>query len=211
MTQYSSTAAGEQELWDKRYASGEHLFGQEPSNFLRGQAYRLRPGMRALSVADGQGRNGVWLAKMGLDVLALDISPVALEQSKELAHKRGVRIRTEAADLINWNCQPASFDLVLEISVHFPGTIRTQVHQSLAGALKPGGLYLLEAFHERQRGRSSGGPKDVDMLSSMEKLRSDFQDLEMLELLEGTIVLDEGPKHQGEAWVVRMVGRKKGD
>jgi SAM-dependent methyltransferase len=167
--------------------------------------------MRALSVADGQGRNGVWLAKMGLDVLALDISPVALEQSKELAHKRGVRIRTEAADLINWNCQPASFDLVLEISVHFPGTIRTQVHQSLAGALKPGGLYLLEAFHERQRGRSSGGPKDVDMLSSMEKLRSDFQDLEMLELLEGTIVLDEGPKHQGEAWVVRMVGRKKGD
>jgi SAM-dependent methyltransferase len=211
MTQSPSTAAGERELWDKRYAAGQHLFGEEPSNFLRGQAYRLRAGMKALSVADGQGRNGVWLAEMGLDVLAVDISPIALEQSRELAHKRGVRIRTEAANLVTWKCPLASFDVVVEISVHFPGTIRTQVHQSLAGALKPGGLYLLEAFHERQSGRTSGGPKDPDMLSSMEKLRSDFQDLELLELLEGTIVLDEGPKHQGEAWVVRMVGRKKGD
>jgi 2-polyprenyl-3-methyl-5-hydroxy-6-metoxy-1,4-benzoquinol methylase len=198
----------EQMRWDQRYRSGEIQFGEEPSLFLREQVFRFAPGMKALAVADGQGRNGVWLASQGLHVLSIDISETALQQTREFAARRSVAPQTECCDLTTWNPPLAAFDLVIEISIHFPGEVRRQVHRNLSTALKPGGVYLVEAFHEAQCGRASGGPKDRDMLSTRDKLQEDFRDFSILELMEGTVLLNEGPRHQGEAYMVRMVAQK---
>ena len=202
------TGISEQMRWDQRYRSGKILFGEEPSLFLREQAFRFAPGMKALAVADGQGRNGVWLASQGLDVLSVDISETGLQHARELAAQRAVSLRTECCDLVTWSPPLAAFDVVVEIAIHFPGDVRRQVHRNLSEALKPGGLYLLEAFHETQCGQASGGPKDRDMLYTRDKLHNDFREFSILELMEGTALLNEGSRHQGEAWMVRMVAQK---
>ncbi len=197
----------ERQLWDQRYQAGL-LFGSEPNEYLRSQAYRLKPGMKAISVAEGQGRNSVWLAQLGLDVLATDISPVALAHADGLAAERGVRIGAECVDLTTWRWPVAAFDVAVEIFAHFPAVARTGIHAGIVLALKPGGLLIFEGFHVRQAGRPSGGPKDEDMLYTPEKMKQEFPGLQILELLEGTTILDEGLKHKGEAVVVRMVARK---
>lgn len=197
----------ERQLWDQRYQTGL-LFGSEPNEYLRSQAHRLKPGMKAIAVADGQGRNSVWLAQLGLDVLATDISPVALSHAESLAAERGVRIHTECVDLAAWRWPVAAFDVAVEIFAHFPAATRSGIHAGIVLALKPGGLLIFEGFHVRQAGRPSGGPKDADMLHTPEKMKEEFPGLQILELLEGTTVLAEGSKHQGEAVVVRMLARK---
>lgn len=202
------SSTSEQMRWDQRYRAGEILFGEEPSLFLREQAFRFTPGMKALAVADGQGRNGVWLASQGLDVLSVDISETGLQHARELAARRCVTLQTECCDLTAWNPPRGEFDLIVEISIHFPGEVRRKVHRNLSDAVKPRGLYLIEAFHENQCGRASGGPKDRDMLSTRDKLLEDFREFSILELMEGTVLLNEGPRHQGEAWMVRMVAQK---
>ncbi|MGA7413783.1 MAG: class I SAM-dependent methyltransferase [Bryobacteraceae bacterium] len=197
----------ERQLWDQRYQAGL-LFGTEPNEYLRSKAYRLKPGMKAIAVADGQGRNSVWLAQLGLDVLATDISAVALTHADSLAAERGVRIRTECVDLTTFRWPVATFDVAVEIFAHFPAVVRSGIHAGIVLALKPGGLLIFEGFHVRQAGRPSGGPKEADMLYTPEKMREEFAGLQILELLEGTTILEEGSKHQGEAVVVRMVARK---
>jgi cyclopropane fatty-acyl-phospholipid synthase-like methyltransferase len=197
----------ERQLWDQRYQAGL-LFGSEPNEYLRSQGYRLKPGMKVISVAEGQGRNSVWLAQQGLDVLATDISSVGLAHADHLALERGVGIRTECVDLTTWRWPVATFDVAVEIFAHFPAMVRSGIHAGIVLALKPGGLLIFEGFHVRQAGRPSGGPKDQDMLYTPEKIKDEFPGLQILELLEGTTVLAEGAKHQGEAVVVRMVARK---
>jgi 2-polyprenyl-3-methyl-5-hydroxy-6-metoxy-1,4-benzoquinol methylase len=197
----------ERELWDERYRGG-WLFGQEPNAYLQAQGYRLRPGMTALAVADGQGRNGVWLAQRGLAVTSIDISPLAMAHAKELAQQRAVEIQTVCADLTGWTAPEAAFDVIVEVYAHFPGAVRTAIHSNLTKALKPGGLFVFEGFHERQAGRASGGPKDPDMLYTPEKVARDLSALQILELLEGTVFLSEGIRHQGEAWIVRALARR---
>src|SRR5271165_1800860 len=139
----------ERQLWDQRYQTGL-LFGSEPNEYLRSQAYRLKPGMKAIAVAEGQGRNSVWLAQLGLDVLAADISAVALTDAESLAAERGVRVRTECADLTTWRWPAAEFDLAVEIFAHFPAVVRSGIHAGIVRALKPGGLLIFEGFHARQ-------------------------------------------------------------
>jgi len=164
--------------------------------------------MKAIAVAEGQGRNSVWLAQLGLEVLATDISPVALAHANSLAAERGVRIRTECVDLATWRWPVAEFDVAVEIFAHFPAVTRSGIHAGIALSLKPEGLLIFEGFHVRQAGRPSGGPKDVNMLYTPEKMKDEFPGLQILDLLEGTTILDEGSRHQGEAVVVRMLARK---
>jgi 2-polyprenyl-3-methyl-5-hydroxy-6-metoxy-1,4-benzoquinol methylase len=197
----------ERQLWDQRYQAGL-LFGSEPNEYLRSQAHRFKAGMKAIAVADGQGRNSVWLAKLGLDVLATDISPVGLKDAESLAAERGVTIRTECVDLATYRWPAGEFDIAVEIFTHFPPIVRQGIHAGVVFALKPGGLFIFEGFHVRQAGRPSGGPKEAHMLYTPEKLKDEFSGLQILELLEGTAILDEGSKHQGEAVVVRMIARK---
>jgi SAM-dependent methyltransferase len=195
--------------WDERYGTGGFAFGAAPNRYLEAQAARLQPGMRALAIGDGEGRNGVWLAEHRLAVTSIDWSATGLAKASALANARGVRIRTVVADLVTWDWPVEAFDLVAWIFVHLPPADRAVVVARAAAALAPGGLLVLEGFTAAQEDRRSGGPRDAELLWSAALVREGFAKLELLECLEGTVLLDEGPKHQGHAEVVRALLRKR--
>jgi 2-polyprenyl-3-methyl-5-hydroxy-6-metoxy-1,4-benzoquinol methylase len=196
--------------WDERYAGDQYIYGTSPNQYVRAQRYRIPDGGRVLVAADGEGRNGVWLAESGLDVTSVEQSSAAVRKAEVLAQRRGATVRWVCADLTTWRRDGPPFDAVVAIFAHFEATVRAQIHRALVAALAPRGLLILEAFHPHQVGRHSGGPRTTDMLYDAALIQRDFADLEVLELLEGIVLLDEGPKHQGEGMVVRFVGRKRG-
>ncbi len=195
------------EFWNGRYAETGYAYGTEPNAFLVSQAAFLRPGMDALAVADGEGRNGVWLAQQGLRVLSVDASDVGLRKARELAADRGVRLRTERADLATWTWPEAEFDVVVAIFIHFPPELRARMHRAMLGALKPGGVLILEAFTPEQLQYKSGGPPVAEMLYSADMLRIDFAGSEILLIEELVTELAEGKYHRGPGAVVRLVLR----
>ncbi len=195
-------------FWDARYGEPGFAYGTEPNAYLVLQADRLRPGMRALAVGDGEGRNGVWLARQGLDVLSVDASAVGIEKARALATQHGVALDTQCVDLRDWDWPKAQFDVVAAIFVHFPPDHRTELHQAMFEALAPGGLLILEAFTPEQLGRDSGGPPVAEMLYTPEMLKADFPAAECLEMSTAEVDLDEGPYHRGRAAVLRAVIRR---
>jgi SAM-dependent methyltransferase len=161
-------------FWDSRYDEPGYAYGTEPNAFLVSQKDYLRPGMRALAVADGEGRNGVWLAQQGLEVLSVDASAVGLRKIRELARERGVPIRTERVELTAWDWPRDEFDVVVAIFIHFPPESRTRMHRAMLNALKPGGVLILEAFTPEQLNYKSGGPPAREMLYTADLLRQDL-------------------------------------
>ncbi|MBY0339342.1 MAG: class I SAM-dependent methyltransferase [Acetobacteraceae bacterium] len=194
--------------WDERYQGGGFQFGDAPNEYLRAQSWRFRPGMRALVPGDGEGRNGVWLAQKNLKVTTLDWSPVGVAKAKTLAEERGVTLDAQVADAAAWTYPEAGFDLVAWIFLHLPPEDRAAACRGCVRALAPGGLLVLECFTPAQEGRRSGGPKQRDLLWDRAIVEREFATLEVLELTEGAVRLDEGPRHQGLAEVVRAVLRK---
>lgn len=195
-------------MWDERFRPGEAAYGTEPSHFLREQAHLLRAGQRALVPADGGGRNGVWLARQGLEVWSVDFSAEGLARARELAAERGVTLHTEQADLLAWEWPCARFDVVAPIYFHLPALERPRVHAAMLAALRPGGHVILESFHVDQMGYSSGGPRDPDMLLTEERLRADFAGAEILVLRKDLVQLDESRLHRGPGVLMRMLARK---
>ncbi|HWK47699.1 MAG TPA: class I SAM-dependent methyltransferase [Stellaceae bacterium] len=192
--------------WDAWFAGDDYLFGTAPNAYLRAQAPLLRRGMTALAVADGEGRNGVWLASQGLAVTSIDLSAVGVEKARRLARERDVALTAHCADVLTWDWPVDAVDVVAEIFLQIPSAERRTVHSRIRRALKPGGIVILEAFHKRGLGRT--GPRDADLLYDAAGLADDFAGLDILELLEGTVRLDEGERHQGLAEVVRLVARR---
>ncbi len=197
-----------QAVWNERFSQLEPVYGEEPNAYLREQASRFKPGMKVLVPADGYGRNGVWLAKQGLDVHTVDLSPVGVERARKAAQAGGVKIKIEQADLTTWDWPVNEFDAVAAIFLHLPPDVRPKVHASMLRALKPDGIIILEAFNPVQLKHSSGGPKQVELLYTAEMLRRDFAGTETLELEEEEIHIHEGHMHSGPAAVVRGVFRK---
>jgi SAM-dependent methyltransferase len=203
----SDRGPGDQrQLWDKRYAAEDYVFGIQPNAFLRAQTPRLRPGMTALALADGEGRNGVWLAEQGLAVTSVDLSAAGMAKASRLALERHVDLVTVCADLLEWEWPLSAFDLVAEIFLQVPEADRRLIHRWIRQALRPGGLVVIEAFHKRGVGR--GGPSDPDLLYDAAGLREQFDGFEIIDLREETVRLDEGDRHQGDAEVVRLVARR---
>ncbi len=194
--------------WNDKYGQVDFLYGTHPNEFLVSQVYRLTPGSRVLVLGDGEGRNGVWLAQQGLDVLSVDQSAVGLAKTRELAAQRGVPIRTEQTDLTTWKWPENEFDVVAAIFIHFPSAVRAQMHARMVTALKPGGVLILEAFTPKQLEYKTGGPQDLDRLYTADMLRNDFGMGERLLLEEAITGLSEGPYHHGQSAVVRLVLRK---
>ena len=194
-------------FWDQAFDTLHYKYGTEPNAFLRAQAHRLHAGSSVLVPGDGEGRNGVWLARQGHAVLSVDSSAVGLRKARALAAEQGVPLRTLQADLAAWTPAPASADAVVLTYVHLPAALRSTVHRNLARALRPGGWLLLEAFHPQQLQHQSGGPKDAAMLYTLDQLHTDFGGL-LHEVLaqECTVPLDEGRGHYGMAHVVRWLG-----
>ena len=198
-------------LWDERYAQPGYLFGEQPNAFLARQAGRLKPGMTALAVADGEGRNGVWLAEQGLDVLSVDASPVAQEKARALAERRGVGLRFELADLAAWRWPEGGFDVVAGIFIQFAGPeLRPTLFAGMVRALKPGGLLLLEGYRPEQLAYGTGGPRVVENLYTENLLREAFAGLEVIELAAYDAEIQEGAGHVGMSALIDLVARKPG-
>jgi cyclopropane fatty-acyl-phospholipid synthase-like methyltransferase len=194
--------------WNERYAGDAYVFGETPNAFLASQAALLRPGMTALAVADGEGRNGVWLAKQRLDVTSVDFSPVALAKSRRLAEREGVAVKTECADVLIWNWGLARFDLVAVIFIQFGPTERAIFFDRLKAALKPGGLVMLQAYTPKQLEYRTGGPPQLDHLYTEPMLRELFAGYAFLQLREYEDVLREGKRHVGRSALIDLVARK---
>ena len=194
--------------WDDRYAGGGFQFGRAPNEYLRAQGWRLRPGSSALAVGDGEGRNGVWLAREGLAVTTLDWSATGVAKARKFAAAEGVALDARQADVARCNWPAAEHDLIAWIYLHLPPEDRALAAAGCVHALRPGGLLVLECFAPAQEGRRSGGPKSPALLWSRAVVEQEFAALEILELTEGAVRLDEGPRHQGLAEVVRAVLRK---
>lgn len=195
-------------FWDAKYVEASYFYGTRPNAWLVGQGWRLAPGMHALAVADGEGRNGVWLAERGLAVTAVDASPKAVAKAAALAAERGVEVTRIAADLRAWRWPRAQFDVVVAIFAHFTSADRPTIHRRMLDALKPGGLVLLEAYSPYQRLFDTGGPKDLDMLYTAWRLERDFAGAEIVGCEEALTELAEGTGHSGPSAVVRLVARR---
>lgn len=196
------------DIWNGKFSAEHYVYGHRPNAHLQAQAGRLRPGGRVLVPGDGEGRNGVWLARQGMDVLSVDASAVGLAKAAKLAAEHGVALETRQADLADWKWPQGTFDAVVSIFLHFPSAQRPRLHAAMAAALKPGGLLILEAFRPEQLNFSSGGPKDLDLLYDSRSLCLDFPSLTMLMLEETQADLDEGSFHQGPAALLRLVAVK---
>ncbi|MDX6751278.1 class I SAM-dependent methyltransferase [Geminicoccaceae bacterium 1502E] len=195
--------------WDRRFGSEDYLFGTEPNAFLVRQADRLRPGMKVLAVADGEGRNGVWLAGRGLDVLSVEASSVALEKAQRLAHDRGVNLATEQADILSWDWGRERFDAIAAIFIQFARPReRARLFGLMQDALRPGGLLLLQGYRPEQVGRGTGGPPFAENMYTEPMLREAFAALEILELQSCEADIREGTGHAGMSALIDLVARK---
>ena len=197
------------DAWDARYRCEEYIFGTRPNAFLASQEEYLAAGSRVLAVADGEGRNGVWLAQRGCKVCSVDISPVAIEKAKRLALDRNVHIDFAIADLMEWEWPDAGFDVVVCIFIQFasPG-MRKKLFDGFWRTLRPGGVVIMEGYGVKQLQYTSGGPGKLENLYTPQILRDAFAEWEMLLLREYDAVLDEGPRHRGMAALVDLVARK---
>lgn len=196
-------------IWDERYAGEEYFFGTEPNAFLVTQRHRLKPGMRVLAVADGEGRNGVWLAEQGLQVMSVDSSAVAQHKARMLAQQRAAPVDFALADLLQWDWPENHFDVVVAIFIQFATPAqREQLFANLKCCLKPGGLLVLQGYTPRQLGYGTGGPPHAENLYTELMLRGAFADIEILHLCEHDDLVSEGAGHSGMSALIDMVAKK---
>lgn len=194
-------------MWNQRYAGAEYVYGTEPNTFLQTHAAQLQGPV--LSLAEGEGRNAVFLATRGLEVLGVDASAVGLAKAQKLAATRGVKIRTEVADLAVYTPPPETFGAVVSIFAHLPSVIRQRLYPLVEQALKPGGILLLEAYAKAQLQHRTGGPKDPDMLMARADLEQAFPHCEIILSREIEREVIEGQLHTGRAAVVQFIARKR--
>jgi 2-polyprenyl-3-methyl-5-hydroxy-6-metoxy-1,4-benzoquinol methylase len=162
MATYTSDPA-QLERWNTRFSADGYLFGTAANVFLASQRSRLQPGMRALSIADGDGRNSVFLARQGLEVTAFDFSPVAIEKAKRLAADAGVRVDLRQSDILAWEWEPSRYDVIAAIFFQFlDARQRAKVFAGFVRSLAPGGLLLLQGYRPEQIANGTGGPKDEE-------------------------------------------------
>jgi cyclopropane fatty-acyl-phospholipid synthase-like methyltransferase len=197
------------ERWESRFRDPDYLFGTAPNAFLARQRERLPPSGRALAVADGEGRNGVWLAEQGLDVLSIDFSPSAQAKARALARARNVSLTTELVDVNTWDWPQGGFSVIAVIFTQFAGPEqRGRMFAGVRRALDPGGLLLMQGYTPKQLEFGTGGPSVVENMYTHELLQEAFGDFDSLEILAYEAELNEGVRHAGMSAVIDLVGRK---
>jgi len=199
----------ELERWEARFAASDYIFGTAPNAFLKSQAHHLKPGQKALALADGEGRNGVWLAEQGLDVLALDFSPNALQKARALAAARDVNLKIELADLEQWPWPTAAFDVIVAIFIQFADPpFRQKIFAGIKRALKPGGLLLMQGYRPEQLNYRTGGPPKAERMYTRAILQEGFGDMAALDISEHDSMISEGSSHAGMSALIDLVAQK---
>ena len=204
-----TTSSGQS--WDERYAEEGFAFGTEPNDFLREVAARLPVG-RTLCLGDGEGRNGVFLAQLGHDVVTVDLSPVGVVKARRLAAERGVEIDARVADLETFELGAASWDCIVSVFCHLPPALRHKVHAAVPDALRQGGCFVLEAYRAANIGRGVGGPQNSEMTVELEDILGDLgattgMTIEVGREIEREIV--EGKYHNGMSATTQVLARKR--
>ena len=211
-----------QAFWDERYAGAEFAFGETPNDFLVSQLQAHPPvakaggtthPLTALALADGEGRNGVWLAEQGYGVTSIDVSPKGLEKAARLAKARNVSIQTVLADLTDYDFGEQAWSVVASIFLHLPADKRRAVNRRAVEALQPGGVFVFEGYGKDQLKHGTGGPKDLALLYDLADLRVDFDHLpvQVVHEFSGERLVQEGVRHTGLASVVQVTVRRYAD
>jgi cyclopropane fatty-acyl-phospholipid synthase-like methyltransferase len=200
------------EFWDQRYSTPQYIFGTAPNVFLTAQGALFKPGDRVLDVACGEGRNSVWLAERGCNVVGVDVSPLALEKARRLAAERNVSVAWVESDIRNWPWEPERFDALVCIFIQFAEpTERTRLFDGFRATLKAGGLLVLQGYTPKQIEYKTGGPPQAEHMYTASLLREAFADMEILHLREHEEMLSEGVKHVGRSALVDLVARRRPD
>jgi len=195
--------------WDEKYGAPGHYYGTEPNDFLRERCAAIPAGGTVLCLAEGEGRNAVFLAQRGYRVVAVDQSPVGLRKAVALATERGVQIDTLVADLADYRIVPEHWDGIVSIWCHLPQPLRTAVHRQVVGGLNIGGAFLLEAYTPAQLSYGTGGPKTVDLLPTLDELRGELAGLDLVHAVEREREVHEGQGHFGLSAVVDIVAIRR--
>lgn len=198
--------------WDSRYAEADYSYGTEPNDFLVQVAPRIPPG-RVLCLAEGQGRNAVYLAGLGHLVTAVDQSAVGAQRAQRLAAERGVRIETITADLADFLIAPGAWEGIVSIFGHLPPALRADVHRRAVAGLRPGGAFVLEAYSPRQVHFDTGGPRagQEELLVPLSSVAAELGGLRLERAAEVEREVREGSYHHGPASVVQVLGFKPTD
>jgi SAM-dependent methyltransferase len=195
--------------WEARFATPDYAFGKEPNYFLKSCEKLLPRRGRALAVADGEGRNGVWLAERGLDVVSLDFSPAAQNKARALAAERGVKVTFVCADVHVWDYPQAGFDVVVEIFTQFSSPAERSIKwRGLRRTLKSGGLLIIQGYTPKQLQYGTGGPKKLENLYTRAMLELEFADFRELKIVEEEREMHEGASHAGMSAVIALTAIK---
>lgn len=198
------------ERWEQRFGGEEYLFGEGPNAYLASKSALLAPDWRALSIADGEGRNSVWLAEQGLRVDAFDFSPAGVAKARRLAAKRGVQVNTNVTDMFHWEWVPETYDLVAAIFIQFlTPEEREQVFGLIKKTLKRDGLLVLQGYRLEQLKFGTGGPTEPENLYTETMIREALADMEILDLASYDEEIREGRAHAGMSALLGAVARKR--
>ncbi len=197
-----------QQFWDLRYSAPDFVYGTEPNYFLQKHVGHLPAGGRVLCLADGEGRNGVWLARQGFDVTSVDVSLQGVDKARRLAAQMGVALNADVADVTELDLGLAQWDAIISIFLHLPARARADLHSRAVQGLKPDGVFLWEGYGPQQLSRTTGGPKDAALLPALDEVARDFSDCILLHSWSGLRLVQEGSLHTGEGSVTQLVARK---
>lgn len=195
------------EFWNERYSEAQYAYGLEANDFLKAQA--IGSGLKVLCLAEGEGRNGIYLAKLGNEVTCIDYSEAGLQKTQKLAKQNGVEVTCVCADLGQMNLQAETWDLIIGIFAHFPKTVKEHIWPQVYDALKPGGQLIAEVYDEEQLRFGTGGPQQLDLLYSVEELETllstNFQHL-LIEKVYREV--HEGTYHNGASSTLQVIAQK---
>lgn len=195
--------------WNRRYEGADFLFGTEPNEWLREHAHRLAHGGRVLCVADGEGRNSVWLARRGFEVDAFDVADRAVAKARAFAQREGVSVNFGVADCDGFAWPEAAYDGVAAIFVQFADPqMRARLFEHIVRSLKPGGLLILQGYTPKQLEYRTGGPPILSHLYTRDLLVSAFADLSIVELRVYEAEVHEGQGHSGRSALIGLVARR---
>ena len=195
-------------FWNNRYEDEEYLYGQHSNNFLRDHATLFKNGNAVLTLAEGEGRNAVFLAQHGCKVRGVDFSIAGRKKTLQLAQKQGVIVDYDVADLTQYDMGCAKWDGIVSIFCHLSENNRLALYQSIKQALKPGGIFLLESYNKKQMKFDTGGPREVSYLLSLYELKKAFENFDMILTQDVERAILEGRSHNGISSVTQFIARK---
>ncbi len=197
-----------QNFWNSRYLEQGFAYGINPNDFLVEMARHIEPYSDILCLAEGEGRNAVFLAGLGHRVTAVDFSESGIKKTQRLARKKAVAVQTQLADLTQFDLGIEKWNAIVSIWCHLPSVARADLHHRCFRALEPGGVFILEAYTPSQLNRDTGGPKEADLLMSLDQLKRELGGFDLMHGIETTRPIHEGKYHKGLSDVVQVVARK---